>query len=317
MKTHMWILMLALTAMALATSAARADVYSWTGTTSTDWTDSANWSGPAGIPDDASDTALFDTGGSSSFTATNIPNPILPLARLIGNGSVDFGSGTTRIQFRGGFYAGDGVDLQIGRFYPEDAGSEWNSTGTLDTTPSGDIYSMYFNDNNATFTQKKGAVSVNGSRFFRRSNCHYVLEDGELQTLALFASEGYANNSIDLNGGDLTQNGDMVMKSSVINLTDGVFQIDGGKLTSFGTGYLNFISTGLASFASENTQPEIEAYVTAGNIRIDGVSAAVADFKITSAAGVTTMTLIPEPSSLALAALGLFGLLTCIRRHGR
>ena len=76
-------------------------------------------------------------------------------------------------------------------------------------------------------------------------------------------------------------------------MEEGTFTV-GGKIT-FGAaaGCLNFTPNSIASFVSEHTQPEIEAFITATNICIDNAYAPVSSFNIVEDAGegTTTVTL--------------------------
>ena len=284
----------------------------WTGASSNSWTDAANWS--AGVPDHTvtGNSAIFDTSGGVSYNVNNIPHSNNRINfYLSGDGDVQFNSTSGSSWYiRGDFEATGSVDFTVlDYFYPSGAGTYeilWNSTGTM--TAVDHVNGTYWNTANSTWRQQAGLVTVNGTNFFRRNNCHYYLEGGTLQTDHLWAGEGIGGCSIDISGGTLHQLASMKFKNADVVLSAGSFDLN-GTITSFGSGELIYTAASTGVFTSQHTQADLTGvggWITTGKITKD---AADTFYFLDNGDGTTSVSLfvIPEPSSCTFIAIAVIG----------
>ena len=306
------IIVLAVSSLVCALELASATTSVWTGSVNNSWTNAANWTG--GVPDHTvfGNTAVFDTTGGVSYYVNNIPASNNRINfDISGDGFVQLNSTTTSSWYiRGDFEVTGSVDLNvIDYFYPSGAGNYeilWNSTGTFTTVDH--VFGTYWNTANSTWRQQAGLVTMNGTNFFRRNNCHYYLEGGTLQTDHLWANEGVAGCSIDISGGRLHQQASMRFRNADVLLSDGQFDVD-GTITNFGSGELMFTAASTGVFTSQHTQADltgVDGWITTGKITKD---AADTFYFLDNGDGTTSVSLfvIPEPSSCTFIALALIG----------
>ena len=132
---------------------------------------------------------------------------------------------------------------------------------------------------------------------------------------------GYADNQ----KGFVTQNNGSILVGDELKMEFGsVFTIAGGSLTANrltivntnpGEDYVNFLTSGTGGtmyFRSDYVS-ELNTFITNGDIRIDGATANLSDFNISYDGSKTSISAVPEPSSVAL--LGLGGLALLMRRR--
>ncbi len=134
------------------------------------------------------------------------------------------------------------------------------------------------------------------------------------------------NNTAQL--GFITQNAGLFEIGDTLQMKFGsTFTMAGGLLeadnlvidnTDGADDVLNFVTTGTGGTMSfrnggADYTSVLEAFITAGDIRINGAAATTADFNVSFDGSETSITVVPEPSSAAL--LGLGGLALIMRRR--
>jgi len=149
----------------IASHEAKGVVYTWTGTTDTNWATAGNWSPTGGPPDANADTALFNATGSGRS------NPIVSASTDVGQ--ISFASnataytlgGTGQFRINGVGGAGsEGIVLAngsanqiISAAIRIDANQIWNIGGTSTLTVSGIVSE---NNNNASSAETVGDLVI-------------------------------------------------------------------------------------------------------------------------------------------------------------
>lgn len=300
----------------LTADSLHAAVYTWTNNAGdNDWVNAANWNvegSPArSVPRDG-DEALFDTS-SSDWTvdySTNISTKAF--VRLTGSGTVNFTSSANgnsgRINLGGGLSAEGSVSVNLrgsARLYPSNARTTvWNSSGTLYIEPKD--YSLFFNTPNTTFRIKQGTVNIPGDQPFNQTNGVIDLQGGTMKTTSLFLRiQNNDSSAINMDGGDLTQSGDMHWKAkSDINLDDGVFTVIGDITFGAEAGELKFSRGSNGTFVSNNTQSELQAHIDNGDITKSGGTFVFTENGGTTKLSIAAVSAASEPPSTALIGIG-------------
>lgn len=295
-------------AMALAIGAlgalpARAATYTFTnGGGDNQYTTAANWSGGVVPNTAAGDNAVINNGSAVQYTPGG--DLVLNGGTLeVSNGSFTQVGGNNYIQLGQNGTAGtvlvDGGTFNQGT----DSASPFNlgpGTGNLFKITSGavNLDATFVLNPGLTFAQSGGTLNVTAGETQFNSTTN-TLSGGMLST-TLITGVNVANDRFDISGGTL-------------NLTGANFNgIYAGGTSQF----INFTpgSNGKITFSSgSTTTTDAQNFINNGVIEYNsGGTGTLSNFNITSSGGVVTVSLVgavvPEPSSVALMALGAVGL---------
>ncbi len=300
---------LGLSAIGLALGAlpASAATYTYTGLGGDgQYTTATNWL-PAAVPNtSAGDVAVINNGAAVTYT----PGGDLTIKNggilQVTSGSFTQAGGNNYIQLNGN----GSIVVNGGTFNQGTASSTpFNLNGTTGnvfqvTAGAVNINTVFAMNVGLTFSQSGGAITVAGNET-DFSNTTSTLSGGTFTTKLITGVNGAAPTRFDISGG-------------VLNLTGaGSNGIYGGGTTRF----INFTpgSTGQITFSSGSTTiANVQSFINQGVIEYNsGGTGTLSNFNITSNNGVVTLALaVPEPSTFAVAALGVVGLMgwTILRR---
>ena len=299
-------LAIAAVGLALGVTSSRAAVYNFTNLGGDNqYTTATNWSGNV-VPNTANgDVAVINNGSAVTYT----PGGDL----VISNGGI--------LQITSGSFiqAGGNNYYQLGTAGGTNGGTILVNGGTFS---QGTASSTPFNVNGTgnAFTVTAGTVNINSS-FNLNVGLNFTQSGGTINI---------TGNETDFNNATSTLSGGILNTKLITGVNGGadIFNVSGGTLNLTGAGsngiygggttqYINFTpaSTGKITFSSGSTQvSDVQNFINMGVIEYNGGgTGTLSRFSITSSGGVVTLSLmgaaVPEPSTVALTALGAAGLM--------
>ena len=278
------------------------------------YTDALNWSTLAVPNTNSGDTATIANGSAVTYT----PGGDLTITNggmlQITNGSFTQVTGNNYIQLgTGGGTNGGTILVNGGTFNQGTASSNpfnVNGTGNTFSVTSGtaNITSSFNMPLGLTFSQSGGTVNVTGNETDFNSPTN-TLGGGLFNTTLITGVNGAAGDRFNISGGTL-------------NLTGSTAIYGGGS-----TQYINFTlnSTGQITFTSGTfTVASVKGFLNSGAIEYNGTienaASGYSDFNFAQNGNNVTLSLnaVPEPSTVALTALGAAGLMGwTLRRRNR
>jgi len=153
----------------------------------------------------------------------------------------------------------------------------------------------------------------------------FDISDGTLNLTQSFEVGGAAAATSTMTGGTINVSDDAYANSGFIIQSNGTFNFGGGVVNFAENAEADFAISGVFNWPAGSTAEfnwtggdhSSRLQTLAASMTVNGSPGTTANFTFVFDSGVTTMELIPEPSTFTLAALGLLGLLACGRRRKR